>query len=92
SGNTNEIRNQYGSNRIEIQYTGEPLRPCGEYSIFSDQESHGRRVALLDIKDEPKKVLAAIADAPIDLISFQKVMPRMADIFINLVTPENQKL
>ena len=75
-------------------YTPEnQLKPVeGLFSILSDEDQNGMRVAVLKLADgaESNDVLAALISS-VKLRSFKELVPRMNDIFIDLVSKDGNK-
>ena len=69
------------------------LKPVeGLFSILSDEDQNGMRVAVLKLADgaESNDVLAALISS-VKLRSFKELVPRMNDIFIDLVSKDGNK-
>ena len=64
----------------------------GLFSILSDEDQNGMRVAVLKLADgaESNDVLAALISS-VKLRSFKELVPRMNDIFIDLVSKDGNK-
>ncbi len=94
SGQLDEVRRRYGNNNVEVVYTAEnQLKPVeGLFSILSDEDQNGMRVAVLKLADgaESNDVLAALISS-VKLRSFKELVPRMNDIFIDLVSKDGNK-
>lgn len=90
SGGVDEIRRQYGNNHVELTYSGEnALTPVeGLFSVISDDDDNGRHTAVLSLDHEGlgNDVLTAVIGQGLLVNSFKELLPRMNDIFINLVT------
>lgn len=90
SGGVDEIRRQYGSNHVELIYSGEnALAPVeGLFSVISDADDNGRHTAVLSLDHEGlgNEVLTAVIGQGLLVNSFKELLPRMNDIFIKLVT------
>lgn len=90
SGGVDEIRRQYGSNHVELIYSGEnALVPVeGLFSVISDADDNGRHTAVLSLDYEGlgNEVLTAVIGQGLLVNSFKELLPRMNDIFIKLVT------
>ncbi|MGN0190770.1 MAG: ABC transporter ATP-binding protein [Candidatus Cryptobacteroides sp.] len=88
SGPLDEVRRRYGNNSVEVVYTsGKLLEPVeGLFEILSDEDQNGARVAVLKLADgaDGNDVLAALISV-VRLRSFKELVPRMNDIFIDLV-------
>jgi len=70
SGPTDEIRRQYGDNKVELIYT----------------DAEGRHTEILDVEQDTNTTLRAILDKGVTVNSYRELVPRMNDIFIKLVT------
>ena len=92
TGGVDEIRRRYGTNNIELVYTGEtPLAPVPEvFDILSDEDNAGRHTAVLGLAAgvTSNEALAALLGQEVAVNSFKELIPRMNDIFIKLVTEE----
>jgi ABC-2 type transport system ATP-binding protein len=94
SGNVAEIRTEAGRGRYRISFNGEPkqlLTALGdrvENCRFS--EEHGLQNALLRIRaDVDRRDVIAIANDAVDLVTFDRALPSMNDIFISTVEKYN---
>ncbi len=88
TGNTDEVRREYGSNQVEVLYrSGEALPAGTAYTIFSDEEQKAGRRAVLDVAEgcSSRDVLGELIKTA-DIVSYRELIPRMNDIFIKLVT------
>ena len=89
TGPLDDIRRRYGNNNVELVYTGEtPLRPHdGLFSVLSDGNDSGRHTAVLSLAPGVRgnDVLSAVLAENLTVNSFQELIPRMNDIFIELV-------
>ena len=94
SGQLDDVRRRYGNNNVEVVYTAEnQLKPVeGLFSILSDEDQNGMRVAVLKLAEgaESNDVLAALISS-VKLRSFKELVPRMNDIFIDLVSKDGNK-
>lgn len=70
SGRTDDIRRQYGDNKVEL--------------IYSDGE--GRHTEVLEVEQDSNSTLRSILDRGVTVNSYRELVPRMNDIFIKLVT------
>ena len=96
-GNVEQIRRKYGNNHVELVYKADsPLQALFDekalpFSIVSDKpEGDESRIAVLDVRqvENNSQVLRLLVNA-IE-VSFRELIPRMEDIFIKLVTNNNQ--
>ena len=89
SGNLDDIRRHYGNSNVELVYTGETPVAAHEglFSVLSDKDEAGRHTAVLSLEEGVRSndVLSAIITANLTVNSFQELIPRMNDIFIELV-------
>ncbi|MBO7544578.1 MAG: ATP-binding cassette domain-containing protein [Bacteroidales bacterium] len=89
TGGVDEIRHRYGTNNVEIVYTGEALASAeGVFDVLSDEEVSGRHTAVLSLKEgvSSNAALSAVIAGGVAVNSFKELIPRMNDIFIKLVT------
>ncbi len=93
SGNVDEIRKQYGHNRVEVcfrPYENTPNNMLekqeGLFSVVATEKVKYYYKAILDIENQTasKDLLNNIANQ-VDIISYQPLMPKMNEIFIKLV-------
>lgn len=89
-GGVDEIRHKYGSNNIELIYSGDELQPGEGFVILSDECDNGRHTAVLSLDKETaiNDVLKYLLEQNISINSFKQLIPRMNDIFIKLVKGE----
>lgn len=89
SGHLDDIRRHYGNSNVELVYTGEtPVAPHeGLFSVLSDKNEAGRHTAVLSLEEGVRSndVLSAIITGNLTVNSFRELIPRMNDIFIELV-------
>lgn len=97
-GNVEQIRRKYGNNHVELVYKADsPLQALFDekalpFSIVSDKpEGDESRIAVLDVRqaENNSQVLRLLVNT-IEVVSFRELIPRMEDIFIKLVTNNNQ--
>jgi len=74
TGGVEEIRRQYGNNRVEVVYT----------------DADGPHTDILPAEDGGNAVLASLMEKGATIKAFRELMPRMNDIFIKLVTGEDK--
>jgi ABC-2 type transport system ATP-binding protein len=62
------------------------------FTVLSDEDNAGRHTAVTTIGDgvSSNDVLAAILSSGVTVNSFKELIPRMNDIFIKLVTQEEE--
>jgi ABC-2 type transport system ATP-binding protein len=95
SGSVNEIRKRYRSNLFKVEFSGyvnmmeATLRH--QYEITSHTEENGNHQILFRILDQNVSSNQMITSLlPIgNMISFNEVLPKMNDIFINAVKEKN---
>lgn len=89
SGHLDDIRRHYGNSNVELVYTGETPVAAHEglFSVLSDKDEAGRHTAVLSLEEGVRSndVLSAIITENLTVNSFQELIPRMNDIFIELV-------
>lgn len=88
-GGLDEIRRKYGTNTVEVIYHGTDAKDLnfpGYSHLLTDDEYKGNRRAVLELTGSttPNAVLSEIIKN-VEVMSFQELIPRMNDIFINLV-------
>lgn len=89
SGHLDDIRHRYGNSNVELVYTGETPVTAHEglFSVLSDKDEAGRHTAVLSLEEGVRSndVLSAIITENLTVNSFQELISRMNDIFIELV-------
>ena len=89
SGHLDDIRRHYGNSNVELVYTGETPVAAHEglFSVLSDKNEAGRHTAVLSLEEGVRSndVLSAIITVNLTVNSFRELIPRMNDIFIELV-------
>ena len=91
TGATDDVRERYGTNQVEVLYKGGPVTGR-TFTANLNEELRDHSRAVLDVADgfAMKDVLAELAASGSEIISVKKMVPRMNDIFIKLVS-ESQK-
>ncbi len=88
SGRLDEIRRRYGNNNVEVIYTaGKPLETVeGQFRVLSDENRDGVQTAVLALENgvESNAIIPSLLEQA-KLRSFRELVPRMNDIFIDLV-------
>lgn len=88
SGRLDEIRRRYGNNNVEVIYTaGKPLEAVdGQFRVLSDENRDGVQTAVLALENgvESNAIIPSLLEQA-KLRSFRELVPRMNDIFIDLV-------
>ena len=94
AGGTDEVRRRWGSNQVELLYTagGQQLPEGSTYTVALDEVQKSERRAVLDVNPDctVREVISEL-NPKVDIISFQKLIPRMNDIFIKLVAGQTKK-
>ena len=93
-GRTDQIREQYGENQVELLYSGEcSLDGAGTFSVAQQETLHDHRRAVLNLGQGCgiKDIVAEVAASGAEIISVRKMMPRMNDIFIKLVNETSKQ-
>ena len=92
TGATDEVRARYGSSQVELLYNGTLPEGGRTYKVALGEQLRDCSRSVLDIADglAMKDVLAELAATDVEVVSVRKMMPRMNDIFIKLVS-ESQK-
>ncbi len=89
SGHLDDIRHHYGNSNVELVYTGETPVAAHEglFSVLSDKNEAGRHTAVISLEEGVRSndVLSAIITGNLTVNSFRELIPRMNDIFIELV-------
>lgn len=89
SGPLDEIRHRYGNNNVELVYTGDSAVQDreGVYTVLSDKNDAGRHTAVLSLSGgvSGNDVLSSVIGSGVSVNSFCELVPRMNDIFIELV-------
>ncbi|MDD2594365.1 MAG: ATP-binding cassette domain-containing protein [Bacteroidales bacterium] len=88
TGETDAIRRKYGLNQVELLYrSGDKINFIPQsFEIVSDDEHKDYRRAVLNVLTEnhSKEVISELIQN-VDIVSYKELIPRMNDIFINLV-------
>lgn len=96
TGKVDEIRQQFGSNRYQFNYQGDPAllreRLDGRILEFNDTESKSGHKAVIRFSDDLdlRSAIAAINDT-VDLQGFSADLPSMDEIFIETVKRSNDE-
>ncbi len=93
SGATDAVRERYGTSQAELLYTGSLPAGGRTYSVAKEEQMRDCNRALLDIGGgfAMRDLLQELSAGDLDIISARKMMPRMNDIFIKLVSESKQK-
>ena len=94
SGDVEEIRKAHGDNKIEVIYSiaqenqenSELIANPALYTVETSEKLRGSMRCILKLKDgaSNKDVLGHLVDK-VDVTSYQRLMPKMREIFIKLV-------
>jgi ABC-2 type transport system ATP-binding protein len=92
TGGTDAIRREYGSNQVEVLYKGHIAAGGKTFVINQQEELRDHSRAVMDVADgcDMKAVLSELVASEAEIISVKKMIPRMNDIFIKLVS-DSQK-
>ena len=96
TGGVDEIRHKYGNNNVEVVYTSPDtiVSVPDVFDVLSDINDSGRHTAVLslDQRAERNAPLAHVLGQGLTVNSYKELVPRMNDIFIKLVTEEEQAM
>lgn len=93
TGQTDEVRRRWGTNQVELLYNAdEPLSDGATFTVSAGEQQRDALRAVLDINEGsgPRDVISEI-NPRIDIVSFRRLIPRMNDIFIKLVSGQEQE-
>lgn len=92
SGNVNDIRNELGRGRYRIRFEGEPadLRAAlgdrlSEIEFTREVNSPVIDAVMRIAPDVPRREAIALANDAVDIVSFDRALPSMNEIFIQTV-------
>lgn len=97
SGNVEEIRREAGRGQYRILYEGDPDRLVssleGMVTSYRPDKFHGLNSARLTLADDAnrRQVISRINEA-VDLVTFDRALPSMNDIFISTVEQYNKNM
>lgn len=97
SGNVDEIRRERGRGRYSISFNGDPhtmLNALGERVEECDfSVEHGLNKAILRIRDDvDKREIITLMNDSVDIVTFDRALPSMNEIFISTVKSyDNQR-
>ena len=93
TGATDDVRERYGTNQVEVLYKGGLNAEGKTFSVNLREELRDHNRLVLDVAEgfRMADVLGEIATAGGEVISVKKMIPRMNDIFIKLVSETSQK-
>ena len=91
AGGVDEIRRNYGTNKIEVLYRSDSSQNLnlGEDKILLlDGEDKMYRKAIFECREgiSSAEILARLSQSSVDIVSYRELVPSMNDIFIQLVT------
>ena len=93
SGATGDVRERYGTNQVEVLSKGAIAADGKSFAINTVEQLRDHNRAVLDVADgcSLNDVLGELAAGSCEIISVKKMIPRMNDIFIKLVSDTRQK-
>ncbi len=92
TGATDDVRARYGTDQLELLYNGALAETGKTYTVALGEELRDSKRAVLNLAAGAtvNSVLAELAASEAEIISARRMVPRMNDIFIKLVS-ESQK-
>ena len=92
TGATDDVRARYGTDQLELLYNGALAETGKTYTVALGEELRDSKRAVLNLAEGAtvNSVLAELAASEAEIISARRMVPRMNDIFIKLVS-ESQK-
>lgn len=92
TGATDDVRARYGTDQLELLYNGVLAETGKTYTVALGEELRDSKRAVLNLAEGAtvNSVLAELAASEAEIISARRMVPRMNDIFIKLVS-ESQK-
>lgn len=96
SGNVAEIRSRLGAGRYTVSFEGEPdalFAALGDRVLASSvTKEHGLMKASLRLRPSvDRREVIALANGAVDLVTFDRALPSMNDIFIRTVEDYNRQ-
>ena len=93
TGATDDVRSRYGTNQVEVLHRGALEPSKGAFLVNQTEELRDYSRSVLDVCEDfsMNDVLAELASQDREIISVKKMIPRMNDIFIKLVSDTEQK-
>lgn len=92
SGPVTEIRERFADNRYRLTYSGDPaalvasVAPLGLGLEEAADDKRGHHVAIIGLPEPAaKRPLLGAANAVVDIIGFEQIIPSMDDIFVSAV-------
>lgn len=98
SGNVNEIRTRMGRGRYRMSFEGEPgrlINALGDMVVDANfEEDPNSSVIKVDLQlqhDAPLRKIISFANESVELVSFDRALPSMNEIFIRTVGEANNE-
>lgn len=96
SGNVSEIRTRLGAGRYTVSFEGDPdalFKALGDRILASSLTTeHGLQKASLRLRPNiDRRDVIALANNAVDLVTFDRALPSMNDIFIRTVEDYNRQ-
>ncbi len=88
NGNVGDVRARYRSNRISIEYSGDPSTVTSIPGTSITHATHGRCEVTLDEQTSARDVLSYVHER-VDVIKFEVSSPTLHDIFVRTVTGQS---
>ncbi len=92
TGDVDELRQRFGGNRMSLSFRGdaaalsEQIESLSSKVLLGETDRHGISHLTINLKDtDVRKELIARANATVDLLSFEPLLPTMDEIFIAAV-------
>lgn len=84
-GSVDEVRNQFQKNQYRIVFEGEVANVEMIQGVTILSVKGNQMMIALDADVSPKQILRQLSDAPFEIQKFEKAIPKLNDIFIELV-------
>jgi ABC-2 type transport system ATP-binding protein len=84
-GSVEEVRNQFQKNQYRIVFEGEGANVEMIQGVTILSVKGNQMMVALDAEVSPKQILRQLSDAPFEIQKFEKAIPKLNDIFIELV-------
>lgn len=88
NGNVGDVRARYRSNRISIEYSGDPSTVTSIPGTSITHATHGRCEVTLNEHTSARDVLSYVHER-VDVIKFEVSSPTLHDIFVRTVTGQS---
>ncbi len=93
-GDVDKMREEHGKNRIEVVYKSTDSSVLadqeGLFSVISQEDHKGGKIAILEASmSTNNRDIINLINNNYELLSYQKLMPKMREIFISLVEQNN---